>query len=169
MTIPESPIALLEQEVEALVDEHKGLKKLNQRIGLSLGISGIVFSFLATVAGIVGTADAAKVAAGFAAASSALQGALFAYPVEKRSSFYRILEAKGKNLASNLKFQQSSQTADQYLEKLLEQLKALRLEAAIEPDSDQQQERSGSDAVSSDSELPPEQDNQSITNESFAA
>lgn len=132
----ETPIAQLEQEVQSAITEYQGLKQLNQGIGLGLGISGIVLSFLATVAGIVGTETGAKMAAGFAAASSALQAALFAYPVDKRSSFYRVMEARGKNLAIDLKFQPYTQ-ADTTLVTLLEMLKALRLEAAKEPESSQ--------------------------------
>lgn len=139
MNTSEKPIVLLEQEITAAIDEYKGLRKLNQTIGLGLGISGIAFSFLATVAGIVGTPNAAKLAAGFAAASGALQGALFAYPLDKRSSFYRVLEAKGRNLAIDLKLGQTLQASDQDLAGLVERLKNLRMEAAIEPDSDQKQ------------------------------
>jgi hypothetical protein len=127
-----------QKSVQSLVEEwtakYEWLKNFNMGLGLSLGISGILLSFGATLAGIVGTAEAAKVAACLAPASATVQSALLAYPVDKRARFYRILAAKNMNLSTDLKF---NQYTDQQLKEILEEFKSIQLEAATrEPQND---------------------------------
>lgn len=91
----------LSDDVNKQFLEFKRLKNLNQSLGISLGLLGISVSLTATVFGIV---QLPRWAAGFAAAGASVQAILFAFPVDKRASFYRVLLAKNRVLDLNLKY-----------------------------------------------------------------
>ena len=67
--------------------------------------------------------------AAISACAAAVQSTLFAFPVDRRASFYRAIAAKNMNLANNLQFNQLS---EEKLQETLAQFEAIRLEAAIE-------------------------------------
>ncbi len=115
----------LSTTVEKQIEEFKWLKNLNQSLGISLGLLGILVSLIATGLGI---AEKPKFAAGFAAAGAAVQAILFAYPVDKRASFYRLLLAKSHALHLDLKFEK----IDARQKEKLEELKNLLITAANE-------------------------------------
>ena len=118
----------LETLIKAWTLTYRKLHKLNRNTSLILGIGGIVLSLTATIAGIF-LPDDAKIPAAISACAAAVQSTLFAFPVDRRASFYRAIAAKNMNLADNLQFNQLSEEA---LQEALAQFEAIRLEAAIE-------------------------------------
>lgn len=116
----------LVERVRESVREFDRLKNLNQWLGISIGLFGILLGFGATVSGLF---DEAKAAAIFGAGASTTQAILFAYPVDKRASAYRTLSAKARNLLIDLELKNN---APEQLQQLIEELKAIQLEAAAE-------------------------------------
>lgn len=123
---PAKTIGGLEKWVQDSVQELDRLKFLNRRLGIGLGLLGILLGLGATVSGLF---DEAKVAAIFGACASTTQAILFAYPVDKRAAAYRILAARTRNLLIDLELRDN---APEQLQQLVEELKTIRLEAAAE-------------------------------------
>lgn len=119
--------AQLKKRLEEATVQYENCKKLNQAIGITIGLLGISLSLGATVAGIWSTNP--KLAAAFSACAATTQAILFAYPVDKRAAAYRVISAKNKNLAVDLEFK--SPTEDQF-QALVDKFKEIRLEAALE-------------------------------------
>lgn len=115
----------LTAQIQAAVAEYRRLKYFNQILGGTLALTGILLGLISTLHGIN---DKAKLAAGFAASSATVQAILFAYPLDRRSRFYRRLVADGQNLLLDLNVNQFKEEEKQHLESV----KALRLRAAAE-------------------------------------
>ncbi len=118
-------------KLKKLIDDctlhYTGKQKLNQFLSIGIGLLGIGLSLGATIAGIA--IDNARIAAIFGACAATTQGLLFAYPVDKRAAAYRVIAAKNKNLSIDLEVKNQT---DEQLQNLIEEFKAIRLEAAIE-------------------------------------
>jgi anthranilate/para-aminobenzoate synthase component II len=126
-----SDLKRLQELVKQSTTDYEELRKLNQWLGIGLGLLGIALSLGGTVSGILLPKDA-RISAIFGAGAAATQAILFAYPVDKRARVYRVLTAKNKNIAVDLEF--SSQSAEQ-LQKTLQEFKLIRMEAAKEESS----------------------------------
>lgn len=116
----------LEKHLNSSIHEYDRLKRLNQRLGIGLGLLGILLSLGASVSGVFGVA---KIAAIFGACASTTQAILFAYPLDKRAAAYRVFSTRTKNLSIDLELREDTQ---HQLHQLLEEFKAVRLEAASE-------------------------------------
>jgi hypothetical protein len=116
----------LKKLVGDATDEYQSLKNLNQRIGLFLGIGGILLSLGATISGITNNS---QIAAMLAAGAATTQSLLFAYPVDRRAVFYRGIRAKNKNLYTDLEI---NTYEDENLDEFLQKFKTIRIEAALE-------------------------------------
>lgn len=103
-------------------------RKLNQSIGIGVSLLGIGLGLGATISGVLRSNDA-RISAIFGACAATTQAILFAFPVDKRTAVYRILTAKSKNLECELQIQDLSQ---ERLYRILEEFKAISLEAALE-------------------------------------
>jgi hypothetical protein len=117
----------LQEKIANLTPYYEGRRKLNQFLGIGIGLLGIGLSLGATITGIV--TDNAKIAAIFGACAATTQALLFAYPVDKRAAAYRVIAAKNNNLSIDLEIKKHT---EEQLQSLLEEFKAIRLEAAIE-------------------------------------
>ncbi len=124
-------IKQLQKIVERSTTDYEDLRKLNQRLGIGIGLLGIALSLGSTVSGILRPNDA-RISAIFGAGAAATQAILFAYPVDKRARVYRILTARNKNIAVDLEF--NPQSSEQ-LQKTLQEFKLIRMEAAKEESS----------------------------------
>lgn len=122
----------LMQQIDSCTPEYEDLKKLNRNLSIRLGLLGIALSLGATISGIFFIRDA-RIAATFGACATAVQGVLFAYPVDKRAAVYRLAVNKLKNLLSDLEVKNNH--TDMEIQTLLEEFKAIRLEAALEEGS----------------------------------
>ena len=120
------------QEIGSSTPEYENLKKLNRNLSIRLGLLGIGLSLGATISGIFFIRDA-RIAATFGACATAVQGILFAYPVDKRAAVYRLAVNKLNNLLSDLEVK--NEHTDVEIQALLEEFKAIRLEAALEEGS----------------------------------
>lgn len=107
---------------------YEHLRKLNQSLGVGIGLLGIILSLGATISGII-FKDDAKIAAIFGACAATTQSLLFAYPTERRSRIYRVLVAKNENLQAELEVKQQT---EEELQKILEEFKSIRVQAALE-------------------------------------
>lgn len=128
--MPEGKIdqVTLKKLVQSEIPVYEKKRQLNQFLGLGVGLLGIALGLGATVAGIV-KSDDARIAAIFGACAATTQAILFAFPVDKRAAVYRILATKSKNLDLELQIQELPQ---ERLHEILEALKAISLEAALE-------------------------------------
>ncbi len=119
-------------ELKKLINEasphYEQLRKLNQSLGVGIGLLGIVLSLGATISGII-FKDDAKIAAIFGACAATTQALLFAYPTERRSRTYRVLVAKNENLRTELEVRQQT---EEELQKILDEFKSIRVQAALE-------------------------------------
>lgn len=119
-----------QQELKKMIDQwtvkYEELKNLNRNLGIGLGISAIILSLGATVSGIYGNAKLASV---FGALATTIQSIIFAYPLEKRSGFYRVIAAKNMKLSSKLSLMDYT---DEDLKDVLIGFNTLRIQAAIE-------------------------------------
>jgi hypothetical protein len=152
----QKPIAAmqLKDEVRQQYKKYESLRLLNRNLSIQLGISGIVFSVLATIVGLFGdltlgtpapneqppivwlrdfTPWAPKVAAAAAAISAALQAALFSYPVGSRALFYSKVAAVLKNIELDLTYNSANLNEAAKLEELKE---ILIIAANEEPQGD---------------------------------
>jgi hypothetical protein len=119
-------------ELKKLINEasprYERLRKLNQSLSVGIGLLGIGLSLGATISGIVLKEDA-RISAIFGACAATTQAILFAYPTEKRSRTYRVLVAKNENLRAELEVRQQT---EEELQKILEEFKSIRVQAALE-------------------------------------
>lgn len=118
--------------VNTSIPRYEKLKNLNRNLSVRLGVLSIVLSLGATISGIF-YIENARIAATFGACATAIQGVLFAYPVDKRARVYRLTVDKLNNLVSDLEVKNNR--TDEELQRLLEEFKAIRLEAALEEGS----------------------------------
>jgi len=123
-------IKQLQELVEQSTSYYNDRRRLNQALGIGIGLLGIALSLGATVSGILLPKDA-RVSAIFGA-RAATQSILFAYPVDKRAGVYRILTAKNQNIGVDLEFNSPS---GESLQNIVEQFKSIRLDAAKEESS----------------------------------
>lgn len=124
----------LKAQISPLIEYCEKRRALNQRLGLSIGIAGILLGLGATVSGIF--SDNAKIAAIFGACSATTQAILFAYPVDKRERIHRCAVAKLQNLLSDLEIR--SDIDPKEFEQLLDEFKEIRLKAILEDNSNAQ-------------------------------
>ena len=121
-----------QEALKKLIDEaspqYKQRKKWNQSISIVVGLLGIGLSLGATISGIL-VKDDSRIAAIFGACAATTQAILFAYPTEKRSRTYRVLFAKNENLRAELEVRQQT---EEELQKILEEFKSIRVQAALE-------------------------------------
>lgn len=126
----------LHNQLDNELKNRKGLRSLNRKIALWLGVSSIVFSGLATIFGIVGNLDDKnlwKILTPVSAAiAGSLQAALLGYPVEKRSAFHRLLEVQTESLKDELEIRQLIGLDSEYLYGVIEQLKQVKSKGALE-------------------------------------
>ena len=120
-------ISKLKKIIDDSTLHYSDKQKLNQFLSIGIGLLGIGLSLGATIAGVA--TDNARIAAVFGACAATTQGLLFAYPVDKRAAAYRILSARNRNLSIDLEVKEQT---DEQLQNLIEEFKAIRLEAAIE-------------------------------------
>lgn len=121
-------IKRLQEMVEQSTTSYNNLRKLNQKLGIGLGLLGIALSLGATISGILLIKDA-RISAIFGACAAATQAILFAYPVDKRAGVYRVLAARNQNIAVNLEFLPQS---EEQLQEMVQEFKLIRLDAAKE-------------------------------------
>jgi hypothetical protein len=121
-----------QEALKKLINEtsprYERLRKLNQSLSVGIGLLGIGLSLGATISGITLKEDA-RIAAIFGACAATTQAILFAYPTERRSRTYRILVAKNENLRAELEVRQQT---EEELQKILEEFKSIRIQAALE-------------------------------------
>jgi len=121
-----------QEALKKLINEasphYEKLRKLNQSLSVGLGLLGIGLSLGATISGIIITQDS-RIAAIFGACAATTQAILFAYPTDKRSRTYRVLVAKNENLRAELEVRQQT---EEELQKILEEFKSIRVQAALE-------------------------------------
>lgn len=110
--------------------DYQKKKRGNQSKGIILGIGGIILSLGATVSGILGRPEIAAISAAIAAST---QATLYSFPVDKRSSRYRLLRIKVSNLIDELEV--TDNPTQEQLHNILDELKIIKLEASDE-DSD---------------------------------
>jgi hypothetical protein len=132
--------AVLRELIDEAAPQYENRKRLNQALGISIGLLGISLSLGATISGI--WSKDPRIAAAFSACAATTQAILFAYPVEKRAAAYRVIAAKNKNLAVDLELKQLD--AEQF-DSLVERFKEIRLEAALEEAKSGRLERTASD------------------------
>ena len=127
---------MLNQEaLKKLIDEaspyYERRRKWNQSLSIVVGLLGIGLSLGATISGIAlpNNPNVAKIAAIFGACATTTQSILFAYPTEKRARTYRVLFAKNENLRTELEVRQQT---EEELQKILEEFKSIRVQAALE-------------------------------------
>lgn len=124
-------IEKLQELVEKNTEFYDDHRRLNQALGIGLGLLGIALSLGATISGIVLIKDA-RVSSIFGACAAATQAILFAYPVDKRANAYRTLSARNQNIAVDLEFDPQ---AKERVQEILKEVKEIRLDAAREESS----------------------------------
>lgn len=118
----------LKKMIQEASPKYKKRKKLNQFLSNGIGLLGILLSLGATISGILNKENATWSAI-FGACAATTQAILFAYPVDKRSRVYSLLLARNENLRTELEVRQQT---DEELQKILEEFKSIRVEAARE-------------------------------------
>ena len=116
----------LSQLIHEASYQYNRRKKLNQSLGMGIGLLGISLSLGATISGIVSTKEVSAI---FGACAATTQAILFAYPTDKRSRAYRTLLAKNENLQAELEVRPQT---DKELKAILDEFKSIRVQAALE-------------------------------------
>jgi hypothetical protein len=130
---------MLKELITKASPRYEQLRKLNQSLSVGIGLLGIGLSLGATISGIIITQDS-RIAAIFGACAATTQAILFAYPTERRARTYRVLVAKNENLRADLEVKQQT---EEELQKILEEFKSIRVQAALEEATARKTEKTG--------------------------
>ena len=113
--------------LQSYSSDYANKKRGNQLKGVILGIGGILLSLGATIFGILGQSDMSAI---FAACAASTQALLFAYPVEKRASLYRLLRIECSSLEEEIKV--TDEPTQEQLQYIFDTFQAIKIKAADE-------------------------------------